>query len=810
MTPHSSDAGPGALSNNGFHPVTLARAAWALPIALPLIAAALYSALRFPFLPYFLAASLLGYAAMLWRQPQSWLFFVPALLPILNFAPWSGRFFFDELDLFLLITVALWMVRGRLGKSAKLVPAAGYLVVLLIAISTISLSLGILPLEPIDGNAFANYYSKFNGLRMAKSLAWAVVLLFLLRAELGRDSDLLKTHFAAGTLVGLAGMALVALWERVAFPGLTNFSEEYRITATFGSMHVGGGAIDGYLVLALPFTLVWFSETKSMLRLAVVSALLALGSYAVLATYSRGLYAACMVMVIALAFGTMLRQRATGAFSVVRSLVAVAVILLLSGLCIGVFAAGGYRALAAVLGVLGLGFFVGRKAELRGGTAVAFTIALMLIAIIIALVMLMDKGAYIGYAMSFLAGAAGVALTLLHPHTSKQRLSFAGFLATAVAAPLVANHWGGSSAMWLALAFVLFALVLVFLNRSVKRPLWEPNIRHAASLAFVSLIFFLSIPIAGNSYFVGERFSGKSNTLNDRVNHWQNALNMMDQTAIAQLFGMGVGRFPALYFWRSARTAPPATFTLMNEFGNGYLRLGGTNDSQGGVVLYYAQFVRPEPYQTLMFSFDARSTFANTGIQVGICESLLLYSENCDIKTARITKADGSWQPMQIPVTTRNLGTWHKYGKRPVKAWLVNPVGATHIDIDNVRLIDSAGRDLLKNGDFTDGGDHWLFTISDFAPYHIDSVWIHVLFEQGWLGLVLLVALILYALGRLLLLIRQGHLIALALFVAFSGFVVVGTFNSLFEFPRVALLFYLMLFIALTRWETPVKSARPR
>jgi hypothetical protein len=800
------DAAKMGVASNIPHPKI---ALWALPIFLLVFGAVIYEAIQFPVVPFLLAAALAGYAVLLWRMPSAWLLAVPALLPILNFAPWSGRFFFDELDLFLLTTVAVWLVRGRLGQSAKLVPAAGYIIIVLIVVSTVSLLLGLLPLEPMDGNAFANYYSKYNGLRMTKSLAWAVVLLFLLRAELGRDSEVLKTHFAPGMLVGLAGVVLVALWERVAFPGLTNFSEEYRITSTFGSMHVGGGAIDGYLVLALPFTLVWFSETKSTLRLAVASVLLALGSYAVLATYSRGLYAACMVMVIALAFGGMLRQRAMGSFHIGRSMAAAVVILLLSGLCFSVFAGGGYRALAAVLGVLGLGFFVGRKAELRSGTAVALTAAIGLIGASVALVLLMDKGAYVGYAVSFLAGAAGVIFTLLRPHTSKQRLNFAGFLATAVIAPMVANHWGGSSAMWVAMAFVLFVLVLVFINRSVKRPLWSPNIRHAAVFSFVSLIFFLSIPIAGNSYFVGERFSGKSNNLNDRVNHWQNALNIMDQTVIAQLFGMGVGRFPAVYFSRSARTAPPGTFTIMNDFGNGYLRLRGAQDRLGGVVLYYSQFVRPEPYQALLLSFDARSTFAGAGIQFGICESMLLYSENCDIKTARLAKADGSWQPVQMPVTTRNLGSWHKYGKRPVKVSLVNPVGATDIDIDNVRLTDSAGSDLLKNGDFTNGGDNWLFTISDFAPYHIDSVWVHAVFEQGWLGLILLVALILYALARLLLLIRQGNLIALALFVAFSGFVVVGTFNSLFEFPRVALLFYLLLFIALTRWETQNKSGRP-
>ena len=48
-------------------------------------------------------------------------------------------------------------------------------------------------------------------------------------------------------LAGLCGVVFIALWERLAFPGLTNFSEDYRVISTFGAMHVGGSAIDGYL-----------------------------------------------------------------------------------------------------------------------------------------------------------------------------------------------------------------------------------------------------------------------------------------------------------------------------------------------------------------------------------------------------------------------------------------------------------------------------------------------------------------------------------------------------------------------------------
>lgn len=71
---------------------------------------------------------------------------------------------------------------------------------------------------------------------------------------------------------------------------------------------------------------------------------------------------------------------------------------------------------------------------------------------------------------------------------------------------------------------------------------------------------------------------------------------------------------------------------------------------------------------------------------------------------------------------------------------------------------------LLKNGDFSRGGDHWLFSVRNFGPWHIESIWVHTFFEQGWLGLILLATLILYAASRLLMLVSRGQLIALAMF----------------------------------------------
>lgn len=420
--------------------------------------------------------------------------------------------------------------------------------------------------------------------------------------------------------------------------------------------------------LALPFILVWLSETRSLLKVSAAAALLGLGSHTILVTFSRGLYVACFVMLVALGFGAMERQKATGVFSTRRVLWVVSIVFIMSVLCFAVFASGGYRSLAAILGFMALAFFLGRKAEVSGGGAVGIPLAPLLIVASLVLIKFFAKGAYIAYAITFLVGFIGVGLTVMRPLASKHRLAWSGFLATAVVTPFVGRHWGEMSAMWATLSAVLFILILVYVNRVVKRPLWRPNVRHASMLAFVSLIFFMSIPIAGNSYFVSARFSDRSSAVRDRMVHWQDTLNMMDNTTVAQFFGMGIGRFPALFFWRSPRTTPPGTFTLMDEPGNTFLRLGGTHDNLGGVTLYYAQRITPEPYRNLTFSLDVRSTFLKARVQVGLCESLLLYSENCEAKILPLAKTDGSWRQLEMPFNTRNLGALHRFGKKPVQA----------------------------------------------------------------------------------------------------------------------------------------------
>ena len=62
---------------------------------------------------WLLYALLPCYFLLLCWRPALWLFVLPALLPVLDLAPWTGWFFFEEIDLLLLLTVACGYARWQ-------------------------------------------------------------------------------------------------------------------------------------------------------------------------------------------------------------------------------------------------------------------------------------------------------------------------------------------------------------------------------------------------------------------------------------------------------------------------------------------------------------------------------------------------------------------------------------------------------------------------------------------------------------------------------------------------------------------------
>lgn len=280
----------------------------ALPGAL-CIGAALGAAMHYPLAPMRTLLLLSTMVAWAMSRPADLWFVLPALLPVASFTPWSGWWLVDGSDLLILALMGGAYLRwGMDAWRSSAVPCARtplsmrwvYLALpplLLLGVwrglddarggaSWASLLAGLWSQGP-----YGDYDLPGNTLRVAKSLLWGLLLMPVLY----RWPQGAPLRLARGMVIGLFLVCAGVVWERSLYVGLLDFSTNYRTTAWFWEMHVGGAAIDAYLAMALPFA--WWSAWSAPRgwRWYAAAALVLLSTYAVLTTYSRGLYLAVVI-----------------------------------------------------------------------------------------------------------------------------------------------------------------------------------------------------------------------------------------------------------------------------------------------------------------------------------------------------------------------------------------------------------------------------------------------------------------------------------------------------------------------------------
>jgi hypothetical protein len=305
--------------------------------------AALVLAAQHPLSASLALIGVLAVGALTVLRPHAWLFALPALLPVLSLAPWTGWWLVDESDLFVLAVLAGAYGRRVVSpcrddetmaiastREARMQLALGMalLATLLLGVLRGWLDASSSTAVPWAGALTTHHDSAWNTLRVAKSLLWALLLWPLLRASVQAGH---RQHLAAGVFTGLLLVGAIVLWERHTYAGLVDFHDAYRTSAAFWEMHVGGGAIDMYLVLAVPFACwaLWSAPTRLRALLALL--VLALGVYAALTTYSRGVVLALMLALAWMLALAVHRQLALRAHGVDRRGAVLAVALLLAG-----------------------------------------------------------------------------------------------------------------------------------------------------------------------------------------------------------------------------------------------------------------------------------------------------------------------------------------------------------------------------------------------------------------------------------------------------------------------------------------------
>lgn len=775
--------------------------------ALGFIAAACYAGSLYPLDKVLLAGALAAYALILCWRPTLWLLLVPALLPVLDLAPWTGWFFFEEIDLLLLVTAGIGYWRlGTRERTGLLPPFALFCLVLLAAAYGIGTMVGLGHPPALDANAFSSYYSGFNSLRVAKGFFWMLVLLPLLLRSAGPDCIDLRRYFVPGMLLGLAGVCAAAVWERAVFPGLLNFASDYRITAPFSAMHTGGAALDGYLVLALPFVAAWLVGERSRLRLLAAVILLLAGVFVGLATFSRGVYLAYGFMALLFLALASAHGARSGGVSGRRIAVVAGLLAIIAYALVRVFATGGYRGLGTGIALLGAAFLLAGWRS-RPGHPIAMAVAAVVLGggsvFVTAFfgsgaIIDIFKGGYLLFGLSaalFVAGAVAAMAGLGRLRPAATSLAGAAIAWMAVNTVLVVQAWGGDAAIPDIAVVIGIGLVLFAVNCLPQEPVWRVDGASVRFLAACSIVLGLVIPLAG-SYYAADRFSTVRADLTVRFDHWHEALAMMTPDLSTSLFGVGLGRYPETYLWKNTFGEVPSTYSYEHEKGNGFLRLAAPRRREGFTeVIRMLQRIDVAPNTPYVVSMDVRYSATGAGVSVAVCERLLLYAQNCIELHLPAPVADGQWHHVELPLGSGILGAGSFPMRAPTQIQMSLWGQGALVDIDNVSVLErQSATELVRNGSFSAGNDHWFFSSDHYhLPWHIKNFVLNVFFELGWFGAIALGLLMLHAVTGLVRTAMAGQLMSGVYLASLSGFMLVGLFDSLLDVPRLAVLFFLVL-----------------
>jgi hypothetical protein len=306
-----------------------------------------------------------------------------------------------------------------------------------------------------------------------------------------------------------------------------------------------------------------------------------------------------------------------------------------------------------------------------------------------------------------------------------------------------------------------------------------------------------AVVVTFNSYYASKRFETVTEDLTGRLTHWSLSASL-PQGLSERWLGVGVGQFAERYFWQVPDGMYPGSHHVEDEGGNRFLRLGGPRHTLGFGELYrVSQRVSTGLVVPLVLSLRARAPDGNGRVHLEVCRKHLLYTNECAGKDLQVPGGP-DWQTLEFALDGKRLGGGGGWLPRMTVFSVANAGRGRVLDVDDISVLDARGRSLLDNGDFSAASDLWFFS-SDrhHLPWHAKNLWLHYFVEQGMLGAVAFSMLCLGALHRVTFGRAASHALAPPVAGALVGFFAVGMFDSLLDAPRLALLAFLLMFLAL-------------
>lgn len=291
------------------------------------------------------------------------------------------------------------------------------------------------------------------------------------------------------------------------------------------------------------------------------------------------------------------------------------------------------------------------------------------------------------------------------------------------------------------------------------------------------LLVVAALGVAAAFTGMRERFAETAPDFSTREGNWRAGLAVRDAGLLPTLVGMGLGTYQRLMVERSTVNRPSDV-----ALRDGYVELAVRSP------FYLGQKIGV-PGPRVHLTLRARAVDRPGGLSVLICDKVLLYSDNCQNASVSLPVV-GQWRDIALDLPTAALGAGALGGllHRPVELSFAATHGRT--DLRAVRLTDASGRDLVANGDFTQGLDHWLFTDDSHVSWRILDTTLMLFFETGLLGVLAWYALS----GAALLAGLRAASSAVGAGVAggVTAFLISGLFDNMTEAPRVSALFFLV------------------
>jgi hypothetical protein len=736
--------------------------------AAALILATIFSVFH-PLSAWIACVLLVLYLLLLIRYRNVWPIALLALLPVLDFSLWTGNLLYNEYDILLLATLAVlfWNKNNRYKEVAA--PACAILYRLMLAAYTLSLLRGLWPVfqgYPQSDDIYQNYW---NSVRVGKGFFYAWMLWPFLRDELITAPQNTKRMLAIGIVSSLSIFGVLVFWERHVFSALMSggdryavlstlldFSSTYRITGWFTEMHVGGEAVDGYLIAQTPLAVYLLTRPLRKWEFLLAALAAALGFYAIIVTFTRttiasfGISLIMTLVTLALHKRHLLKENGHAAF------------ILLTLALIGFF-----------------GLFYGYK--LAGYQALL--------------------AGFICFAVAVLLGYYAIKQYLL-PTIAGIILLFA-FSVIVIADSAIESKWHHESlytsvtnafmlSAWILSAAIMLGRVLKINSIALQR-LQMPAI-------FMALFLFLVIGLGSTRF--SDRFSQVSADFAMRKNHWIQVVSFRDRDDFfSQVIGEGIGTMPKLYYRNNILKRALPTFRVSDNNGKPFFILGS------GDFNIMQKVILPSGASYEIKS-DIRFKSLNDNLNILVCEKHILYSEHyqpeCIINNFRATKIR-EWQTFRWTVNSNKLGQFG-FMDWPTTL-LIHNEGANSVDIGSITVTDRNNHQYVRNSNFKKGMQDW-FWVADFdhLPWHSKGLFIHIWLEQGWLGLLLFLGLIFFAILRQGLLLAKGNPTAVAFLPVVVALVLEGLTGTMIDAPRICMLVSVVLLSAVQWPETQRKK----